>query len=1032
MVYFFVRLLVAMGLGLALVGQPLSVGQANPLGQQVQPPAGIILDNGVMEGVPSIVVEVSARPQTAVPGLEDTLAQIYQAYRARDAETLATFAGLRHIDLKAQTARVVLVMAKDLSDELTLRTVVETVTLEDGRLAQIQHGQVSGIPPDLLAALTRLGVVYETAYRDLVQVVAPFDSLAALAQIEGVTYVRLPLDAVETDMPARPAAQAGPRVGSQTSEGVNLTNTNTWQGAGHNGTGVSLAVYDFGFTGWATRQSTGDLPAGAVLKDFSSTYSFSPDTPNNEHGTACAEITYDMAPGATHYLYAFGTDVEFGNAVTDYINNVSGKRVASMSIGWVNAGPYDGTGSINNTVNSAQAAGILFAVSAGNNQRTHWSGTATQYGSGDSVAFGTGNIEGYGPVAGSLYNIPSGVQVTAFLEWNDWNAGRNGNQNHIDYDLYLYRYSAGWTLVASSTNNQCSSSAPPTEMINYTVPSGGPYNYGLVIQRFQGSGSCPNSFGHWLNLHSFLSAGANNLFWYTNYCNSIMIPADGDSAVAVGATFWNEDGTAPNYGLEPFSSLGPRNAAGGANPGTTVSKPDVVAPDGVSGVTYGASNGVNYAGGGTGFWGTSAAAPHVAGLAAVSWSGRPDYSMTQQRNYIQTQAVYKADGGSCGGSRSPESGTQNNRYGWGRIQLGSLPVAGLWDGGGSTNNWSEAANWDNGAVPGSSTPILFNATSTKNAVVNSNVTVASLTMDSGYTGSVTLGGTLTDNGNLTINSGTLDVSASNYAISVAGDFSRSGSGAFNPHSGTVTFAGGAQALNGLTTLYNMTVNNGSTVTPNGNLTTNNNLQVNDGGALNMGTNNLTVTGVGRAISTHQNVVTGGTVYTFLGANGLTIDPVNNALPLGDTYVIIRDHPGGTGCTSDPTRPSITRCYYIYPANASGRNATVRFYFNDSHLNGRTCANLKAWHWNSGTNSWELAGGSGGTATCNPGGTSYVTVTGVSSFSEFVLTDQAAGPTAVTLQRVNAASATGVWTLAALAALSALGLGLIMVRRRRGG
>ena len=50
-----------------------------------------------------------------------------------------------------------------------------------------------------------------------------------------------------------------------------------------------------------------------------------------------------------------------------------------MSIGFVNAGPYDGTGSINTIVNNAQTAGILWANSAGNNQKTHWSGTATQY-----------------------------------------------------------------------------------------------------------------------------------------------------------------------------------------------------------------------------------------------------------------------------------------------------------------------------------------------------------------------------------------------------------------------------------------------------------------------------------------------------------------------------------------------------------------------------------------------------------------------------------------------------------------------------
>ena len=110
---------------------------------------------------------------------------------------------------------------------------------------------------------------------------------------------------------------------------------------------------------------------------------------------------------------------------------------------------------------------------------------------------------------------------------------------------------------------------------------------------------------------------------------------------------------------------------GGTNPGTTVNKPDVVAPDGVSTATYGASNGTPYRTSGTGFFGTSGAAPHVAGMAATVWEKNPGGSLADLRTYIQAQAVYKAAGGTCGGRwpRPPPSGTQNNRYGWGRIDL---------------------------------------------------------------------------------------------------------------------------------------------------------------------------------------------------------------------------------------------------------------------------------------------------------------------------------------------------------------------------
>lgn len=626
---------------------------------------------------PTITVEsLVMKDRVTIAGLEDSLAQLYAAYLAGDTSKLATFAGQRHVNLASSKARVILEMARSPEAQTAGEPRIEAVTLADGRTVQVYHAPPIAIRQDLAEAIAATGATYETAYENWVQVLAPLASLEALAQVPDVRYVRLPFPAEPGNLPTMPASgNPALLVGTQTTQGVSLTNANTWHAAGYDGTGVNLAIFDFGFTGWASRQAGGDLPRGSnlVLHDFSSSYNFSPDTSDYEHGTSCAEIAYDMAPGSIVHLYAWSTDAEFGNAVNDYRNNVSGRRVASMSITWVNAGPYDGTGSINTIINNAQATGIFWANADGIFQKRHWSGTSTQYGSSDWVAFGSGNVEGIGPFPGYVWNIPAGETIEVYLEWNDWNTSRTGNQNHIDYNLYLLQWDGStWSQVASSEENQCTTSASPTEAISYYSSSGG--NYGLVIQRYTGGGSCSNNFGHWLELFTFngfyqSGQGTVNSFWYVNPCNSLGIPADGDSAVAVGATFWNEDGTAPLYGLETFSSFGPRNASGGGNPGTTVNKPDLVAPDGVNTATNGVNNGTNFANGGGGFWGTSAAAPHVAGLAATAWEGYPGYTLAELRNYVQTQALHKGDGGSCGGS-----GTQNNRFGWGRIKLGVPPT----------------------------------------------------------------------------------------------------------------------------------------------------------------------------------------------------------------------------------------------------------------------------------------------------------------------------------------------------------------------
>src|SRR5262249_3483811 len=59
-------------------------------------------------------------------------------------------------------------------------------------------------------------------------------------------------------------------------------------------------------------------------------------------------------------------------------------------------------------------------------------------------------------------------------------------------------------------------------------------------------------------------------------------------------------------------------------------------------------------------------------------------------------------------------------------------------------------------------------------------------------------------GNLLISSGTLDTTASNYPITIGGNWMKSVDGIFNANNSTVTFNGsGAQQLSGSTTFYGL-------------------------------------------------------------------------------------------------------------------------------------------------------------------------------------------------------------------------------------
>ncbi|HYE98138.1 MAG TPA: LamG-like jellyroll fold domain-containing protein, partial [Planctomycetota bacterium] len=117
-------------------------------------------------------------------------------------------------------------------------------------------------------------------------------------------------------------------------------------------------------------------------------------------------------------------------------------------------------------------------------------------------------------------------------------------------------------------------------------------------------------------------------------------------------------------------------------------------------------------------------------------------------------------------------------------------IAGLrvWDGGGLTNNWSDADNWNPDAVPSATETAYFNGTSTKTCTIDVDVAVAGLQIRSGYTGTISVANGITatwgTNG-FVQDAGTFTAPAGR--MNVAGPFTRTG-GTFNHNGGTVVFA----------------------------------------------------------------------------------------------------------------------------------------------------------------------------------------------------------------------------------------------------
>ncbi len=422
--------------------------------------------------------------------------------------------------------------------------------------------------PDQVDAASRaaseLGTI-ETSYRNLLQVIVPITQLEALAANPSISLVRLPQYPLLATV----------------SEGVALINADEWQTAGYTGAGVKVAILDVGFTGYSSLLGT-ELPASVTTQSF---LSGSDIEGSSDHGTACAEVIYDIAPDAQFYLVNFGTDVELGNAMDWLV--AQGVDVISASLGHPLWGPGDGTGYVCEMFDTAYAAGILSSVAMHNYAQTHWQGDFVDINADGWHEFAPGD-------ATNTITASSGQTIAVWFKWDDtWGASAN------DYDLYLFDSSLT-TPVAGSTRYQ-DGDDDPIEGFSYTATYTGYYH--IAINGYYATTTA--------NFHLYT-------YWqtmeYITTSSSFTIPADSPNVMSVGAVYWNT----PTV-LESFSSRGPTQ--------DNRIKPDLVGPDGGSSVTYG------------NFYGTSASTPHAAGAAVLVKERYPSYTPAQIQDFLEGRAV---------------------------------------------------------------------------------------------------------------------------------------------------------------------------------------------------------------------------------------------------------------------------------------------------------------------------------------------------------------------------------------------------------
>lgn len=472
------------------------------------------------------------------------------------------------------------------------------------------------------ASIEMAGGEVTSRYERWIDALVPVLSLETLAQIPGLSLIQRVIEVVPLDEQAvsDSAQEAGRMAGSFLTEGVAESNAAAWQSNGITGTGITVAVLD-SFQNYLTAQTNGELPPAPRLTTLGTLNTSSP------HGTAVAEIVYDMAPGVSLILVSPATNVEMANRITELANYPVGTRpkVITSSIGFYNAEPGDGTGAVSTAINYAVSQGVLYTQAAGNQALGNWQGTFADTDADNWYNFPNGDEINF------LNNgnpVPAGYPIQIFLRWNGW---PTTNQ---DYDLYLFRCTPTCTTPYAGSENVQSGTQPPIEAIQLFAPTTAVYGY--AISRFDATGTqILDVMGH--NLPTTVTRTADR---------SLIDPATGTGTFGVAAVYRSSP-----FALESYSSGGPALGAGGTLAAGNA-QPRLASYAVVDTWAYGNDS----------FNGTSAATPHVAGAAALIRQRFPNYTVAQVKTFLETNAI---DMGAVG---------YDSTYGAGRLYLGASPA----------------------------------------------------------------------------------------------------------------------------------------------------------------------------------------------------------------------------------------------------------------------------------------------------------------------------------------------------------------------
>jgi Subtilase family len=548
----------------------------------------------------------------------------------------------RFIQKGASAAPLVLIDATARGNPQELRTALEGLGLE--RAAQYANDVGGWLPVNQLEAAAARGELLSIRASMSRTSAAPVTSQGDFAERSDVVR-----------------ANNSSLTGAGISVGVLSDSFNCYAVYAEPGSGVPVSgnegyAYN-GFTAdYATDISTDNLPANVNVLEEADCLNYGAPTqlPFGDEGRAILQIVHDVAPGAGLAFYtAENSEADFASGIGKLAN--AGAKVIADDVGYFDE-PFFQDGLVAQAIDTVEAQGVAYFSAAGNFGSLAYENTDpafTKAGSGSNAGelllnFDTTNATNTTALPLTIPAIPPGDFVAVVVQWDQpyitGAAGSPGASSHIDVCI---TGGDGSDTITDYDGNPVSCTGPNATGVDpYQIMIiGNPANAAgnsqqqnlnvvigladatakpgriLVVIEDDGLGSTINSFA-------------------TN-SPTVQGHRSATGAATVGAAFYFKTprcGTSPAV-LENFSSLGGTpilfDTSGNrlATPEVR-QKPDFVGPDGVNNTFLGftlatagitGSNGLlttsisecqnnpNY----PNFFGTSAATPHAAAVAAL-------------------------------------------------------------------------------------------------------------------------------------------------------------------------------------------------------------------------------------------------------------------------------------------------------------------------------------------------------------------------------------------------------------------------------